>query len=290
MVQFIRIFLLALFVAGLSTPLAAHPGIGLVMDSQGNVYYTDLVHVWRISPSGERGIAVSNVHTHELYIDQYDNLYGEHEWYEGEATDKWGNYVWCLKNDGRLIKTIDDVEGFLDNTTLVRDSSGNSYWVDKMGDKELLMKEDPSGKNALFSAHRFNDIRWLYFSKHNENLYVIDNLEVKEVSPTGEVRTIANNLKEGGFSLNKVADRHYVFSPFTNEKGDVFVAVYGTGKIVKLRNDNSMHTIYESPTGWSPCSGMFDDAGNLWIMEFSVLNKTRVSKIASNGTQTIFDK
>jgi hypothetical protein len=57
---------------------AAHPGIGIVMDSRGNVFYTDLSHVWKIAPRGAKSIAVRGVHTHELYIDREDNLYGEH--------------------------------------------------------------------------------------------------------------------------------------------------------------------------------------------------------------------
>ncbi|MEK6565879.1 MAG: hypothetical protein AABZ41_04135, partial [Bacteroidota bacterium] len=61
------------------------------MDSQGNVYYTDLKHVWKLTPDGTKSIAIRNVHTHELYIDPQDNLYGEHLWYEGDATKKWGH-------------------------------------------------------------------------------------------------------------------------------------------------------------------------------------------------------
>jgi hypothetical protein len=49
---------------------AAHPGIGIVMDSRGNVFYTDLSHVWKVEPGGAKSIAVRGVHTHELYIDR----------------------------------------------------------------------------------------------------------------------------------------------------------------------------------------------------------------------------
>lgn len=31
----------------------AHPGIGIVMDSKGNVFYTDLKQVWKIDPLGK---------------------------------------------------------------------------------------------------------------------------------------------------------------------------------------------------------------------------------------------
>ena len=78
----------------------AHPGIGIVKDSKGNIYYTDLKQVWKISLDGSKKVVVNDVHTHELYIDPQDNLFGEHLWYNGEAANTWGHYVWCLKNTG----------------------------------------------------------------------------------------------------------------------------------------------------------------------------------------------
>ncbi|MDP9229560.1 MAG: hypothetical protein M3O67_02675 [Bacteroidota bacterium] len=38
--------------------LFAHPGIGIVKDSKGNIYYTDLKHVWKISTDGNRTVVV----------------------------------------------------------------------------------------------------------------------------------------------------------------------------------------------------------------------------------------
>ena len=62
----------------------AHPGIGIVEDSKGNIFYTDLEKVWKISKDGTKKVVVNNVHTHELYIDETDNLFGEHLWYNGD--------------------------------------------------------------------------------------------------------------------------------------------------------------------------------------------------------------
>ena len=62
----------------------AHPGIGIVKDRKGNIYYTDLKQVWKIDKSGTKTMVVNNVHSHELYMDAEDNLYGEHLWYNGK--------------------------------------------------------------------------------------------------------------------------------------------------------------------------------------------------------------
>jgi hypothetical protein len=34
--------------------VGAHPGVGIVQDSRGNVFYTDAKQVWRITPDGKK--------------------------------------------------------------------------------------------------------------------------------------------------------------------------------------------------------------------------------------------
>ena len=48
----------------------------------------------------------------------------------------------------------------------------------------------------MVTEHQFDDIRWTYFSKHDNNLYVVDYLKIKKVAPGGDVLIIADDLKE----------------------------------------------------------------------------------------------
>ena len=105
----------------------AHPGVGIVMDSKGNVFYTDLKHIWKIDKQGKLAIAVRYVHSHELYMDENDNLFGEHVWYEGEASNKWGHYLWRLSSAGAFEKLIPPTEGFPESYSFVRDIHGHMY-------------------------------------------------------------------------------------------------------------------------------------------------------------------
>src|SRR5574342_736257 len=116
--------LLTYFILLPTCVLYAHTGIDIAKDSKGNIYYTDLKQVWKISPNGKKTIVVSGVHTHELYVDQQGNLYGEHLWYNGEKLNTWGHFVWCLKNTGELVKVIEPTEGFLNDYSFVRDTAG----------------------------------------------------------------------------------------------------------------------------------------------------------------------
>jgi len=96
---------------------------------------------------------VADVHTHELCLDAKDNLYGEHLWYEGDATKKWGHRVWRLKPDGTVSDVIPAREGFLKDYSFVRDRAGNMYWADR-GKKTVIKKRSPDGKIATHQARR----------------------------------------------------------------------------------------------------------------------------------------
>lgn len=280
--------ILLLFSLFIINALKAHPGVGIVMDDEGNVFYTDLTHVWKISKEGKRTIAVENVHTHELYLDSKGNLYGEHEWYNGEAADTWGNYVWRLSKNGSFKKVLTNLEGFLDNTTLIRDKNGNSYWPKKSGNGEVLMKQSVNGDNYAFSSHQFDDIRWMYFSKDDDNLYVVDNLKIKKVTPSGRVEVLAENLKENESAYMDVADRHYVFGLWTDRQKNIYVALYGARKVKKINHKGEITTVFTSAEGWSPCGGLIEKDGTLWIMESSTENSIRVRKVLHNDKDIIY--
>src|SRR6185436_19343351 len=141
-----------------AAPLVAHPPVSVVVDSRGNIYYSDLSQVWRIAPDGTKSVAVPNVHTHELFLDAQGNLYGEHLWYEGDATKKWGYYVWRRDAGGRVAKVIPNTEGFRRNYSFVRDRAGNMYFADLEG--KTVIKRTAAGKNEVL-ARGFRDIRWM---------------------------------------------------------------------------------------------------------------------------------
>jgi sugar lactone lactonase YvrE len=282
-----RFLIGCLLFVGIGT-LHAHPGIGIVMDSKGNVFYTDLSHVWKITTDGQRTIAVKNVHTHELYIDQHDNLYGEHEWYKGDASGKWANYVWCLTRDGKIEIVAPEIEGFLENTTLVRDAKGNSYWVKKAEQHQIMKSAKGSKNSSVLSKHKFQNIRWMYFSKADNHLYVVDNLKIKKVSTSGEIQIVSGNLKENAPPHDGVADHHYVYGLCADTNKNVYAAIFGANKVKRIDTNGVVKTIHKSEKGWSPCGVLIAPDNSKWIMEFSKNNKTRVLKISPDGTQKIY--
>ena len=70
---------------------------------------------------------------------------------------------------------------------------------------------------------------------------------------------------------------------------NLYAAVYGRGEVNKIDADGRETTVYASPDGWSPCGGLVTGDGTMWMMEFSTDNSTRVVKIESDGSRTLFE-
>ncbi|MGH7453173.1 MAG: hypothetical protein ACRENG_17620 [bacterium] len=277
-----QLLLPALFLL-LTISVYAHPGIGIVMDNRGNVFYTDLKQVWKISPDGKKSIAVANVHTHELYLDADDNLYGEHLWYEGEATNKWEHYVWKLHADSTLEQVIPPTEGFLQNHSFVRDRAGNMYWADR-GTPTIIRKCTPDGTITDFcKTHDFHDVRWMTASAAG-TVYLIDDGDLCRITPDGSVSTLARNLKERAFS------QAWMGGLWLDSESNVYVAVYGDNLnlVKKVSRAGEVTVAARSNAPWGPTSGLIAPDGDLWLLEYSTDNAARVRQIGRNDSEKIY--
>ena len=268
----------------------AHPGIGIVMDSKGNVYYTDLKQVWRIAPDGTRTVAVPNVHTHELYLDARDNLYGEHLWYEGDATKKWGHRIWRLSPDGKLTDIIPAREGFREDYgdfSFVRDRAGNMYWG-TWARPAVVHKRTPDGKAAdITHGESFRDIRWITATPDGV-VYLIDAGDLRKVAPDGRVTTVASGLAERKATQLFVQDRHALMGLWFDAQGNCYVAVYGARMVKRITPDGKVSVAAQTSFPWSPTGGMFAPNGDLWLLEYSATNEARARRIARDGSSRVF--
>lgn len=263
-------FLLYLLMLPLIT--VAHPGIGIVKDSKGNIYYTDLKQVWKIAKNGSKSVVVKNVHTHELYMDAADNLFGEHLWYNGEKLDTWGYYVWRLKNNGILDTVIKPSVGFLTNYSFVRDGIGCMYYVERSAISQFK-KKYPNGKIETIAQGKFKDIRWMH-ATINGIVYFIDYHDLYKLDINRKFKLIAKDIPghSGG-------GRHSLFGIWTDKNDNTYIANY-SGRVVKqISQTGEMKNLVFSNFPWGPTGGLFDENGNLWVLEASLTNAVRVRKI-----------
>lgn len=266
----------------------AHPGVGIVMDSKGNVFYTDLKQVWRIDTHGGKSIVVRNVHTHELYLDEQDNLYGEHLWYNGERLNTWGHYVWRYSAEGVFEKIIPDTEGFLTNYSFVRDHHGSMYWADRQTHCQHVVKKDPNHAITKIDNPCFGNIRWMT-STLSGTVYLIDLYDLKKVDRSGQVTTVASQLQENRFpQMLTTPDPHYVMGLSVDINENVYVAVYGARKVKKVTPAGRVFTVAQTSMSWSPTGVFSAPNGDLWILECSPTNAVRVERITKEGRRIIY--
>jgi hypothetical protein len=249
-----------------------------VKDSKGNIYYTDLAKVWKISLDGSKTVVVNRVHTHELYMDEHDNLYGEHLWYNGESKDTWGHYAWCLKNTGELVKEINPTEGFLTSYSFARDSLGNMYWVERFTSSKI-MKKTKNGEIIKLAEGEFGFIGWLACAK-NGSLYFTENNKLHKLSPDGKLETLADNIGSKSTNFSMMGRNYDSYGIWTDAADNVYLAMIDSKKVIRIGADGNPQPVLTNNSLWTICSGIFDNNGNMWVLENSVSNEVRARKIA----------
>ena len=285
--------LCALLALALTPAIAnAHPSWGIVVDSRGNIYYSDLKQVWRMEPSGRLTVAVPNVHTHELYVDAEDALYGEHLWYEGDRTGKWGHRVWKRTRDGTITTVIPPTEGFRRNYSFVRDREGNMYWPadptgNENGQRTTIFKRSPDGRVRQMAAG-FQNLRVIAATPEGV-IYAVDAGRLQRVSPDGSWKTMASDLEDQRGLLARATGvidravgldplRHAVMGIWPDARGDVYLASTGTGAVKKVSHaDGSVRTVYRSRAPFAP-NGITVAGDTLLVLE-SAPSSVRVVRV-----------
>ncbi len=251
----------------------AHPGVGIVKDSKGNIYYTDLNQIWKIKPDGTKSVVIRGVHSHEIAIDPEDNLYGEHLWYNGESAGTWGHYAWRLNSNGKLDTLIGPKEGYLDNYSFNRDGAGNMYWIQQWKPNRIK-KLTPDGKLIILAEKEMGEIGWMHVTSDGR-IYFTDHKDLYQLDQSGKIHLLARN--PGAVNTSKSS----LWGIWTDRSENIYIANMDQGKVVKIDSSGKISTLIASSADWFPLSGVFDDKDNLWLMEGNKVNEVRVRKILS---------
>lgn len=277
----IRMLVVGLLLSGI-TSVRAHPGIGIVIDSRGIIYYTDLKHVWKITPDGTKSIAVRNVHTHELAIDREDNLYGEHLWYKGERTDKWGHRIWKLGADGELTVIVPSREGFrddYDDVSFVRDRERNQYWVDH--EDHAVRKRALDGTVTTIAVSQFRNVRWMTVTPGG-TVFLVDLHDLVRVGRDGTVRTVTHGLPQRTRAFLFFTNEHAVMGLFADDEEHAYIAVSADQTVRMVGPDGTRKEIHRSKGLWAPTGVCVAPNGDILVLEYAGPS-ARVKRISADG-------
>ncbi|HEY7547696.1 MAG TPA: SMP-30/gluconolactonase/LRE family protein, partial [Blastocatellia bacterium] len=291
----------------LESPASAHPGWGIVVDKQNQIYFGDVTSntIWKITAYGRLEAVASNKHSHSLYIDEAGNLYGEHVYYD-QAGNRWISSVWRLAPDGHLLDIVPQTSHPASGSGVLVDREGNVYSVRggaSLSERTELIRRAPDGQITVLAGGerghadgRGNEAQFRYIVGMawgpDGSLYVTDASSVRRIMMDQTVTTIGSDPLAG---VERSEDPR-ILGLTVDSAGNVYVADYEHRSIRRIASDGTVTTPVECGLFWSP-TGVVANGDDLFILEHYpeafpgvimafVGPYARVRKLSADGTVT----
>jgi hypothetical protein len=274
-------FAVACLLLATAPSASAHPGWGLVRDdARGLVYYTDLVRVWKIDREGRRSVAVPDVHTHELMLDEAGNLYGED--LEGVGGGGWRNRIWRLSPDGRLEDVIPWRSGYRDDYGFVKDGDGALYWASCVDMQRacVVKRRAPDGTVSVAGggAEFARPLNFLA-PEPGGRVLLADGRDVKRIT-AADVAVVAA-------AVGKTGDRFAIMGMYAAADRSVYAAAFEDRIIVRVAPDGTRQELARSDGAWQP-TGVLRAPDGLWVLEADRA-RTRLRWIGDDRRTRVYD-
>ncbi len=285
-------FLLPVFAAAIFSLFAissasGHPSWGIVVNSNGVVYFSDLETIWKIDPSGKLTVVragVSGRHIHELSIDEHDNIYGPDFSYSNR---KWITGFWKMTPEGSVTYLTQPSEHPAPGMSIWIDRAGNMYSVHQNNHTKtqtLLLRRAPDGQVVTLAGGRFGHADGkgtaaqfssvgAIFLAGEGNLYLSDGPFVRRVSLDGNVTTLASDLTartaEDKPPLFEDASYNSLAGIGVDGNGTVYAADAGNRRLLKIAGDGKATVVYRCDPPFFPNGVFAATTGDVYVLEFS---------------------
>jgi sugar lactone lactonase YvrE len=257
-----------------SNTALAHEGWGIVIDHQGQIYFSDIPSntIWRITREGKPEAFTNNKHSHALVLGEDGSIYGTQEHHAGAIGG-----VWRISPEGNVTNVLTPARDFqLSLHPFIRDRDGaiystNSISFPNQSDKVMLLRSTPDGnvtvlagstrgyRDGLGSEAQFTGIDGMAWAADG-SLYVTDGVYVRRVTMNGVVTT----LGKGALTIPSYGED--LMGLAVSPSGSVYVADYSQRRVIQLLQDGNTLTILETGLFWSP-TGITIVGENLYVLE-----------------------
>jgi sugar lactone lactonase YvrE len=268
------------------TPAIAHPGSGIAVDRDGNVYFIDTGSgVWKIDPDGNLTKLPAPAY-HWLAFDSDSRLASV----TLPSFPRGQSVVTRDPGDPRILVSSDFP------ITVGRDGSLYYPWSSS-GQQLRIFRLTPSGQTTVLATLPEQRESWLngIRAAADGSVYYTENNVIRRITPSGELTTAAEGFDPSGCgSIPEVtpAMGMHFRGLDVDADGTIYVAATGCGTVLKIRTDGNVTTIYRSENPWSP-TAVASSGGNLYLLEYlhtpgdnRVEWLPQVKKISPDGTVT----
>ncbi|HMK25454.1 MAG TPA: SBBP repeat-containing protein [Chitinophagaceae bacterium] len=257
----IRTFTCLILFVLLGTRALAHPGSGIVVDKEGNVFFTDTgMGVWKIDKQGKLTYIPAS-RFHWMAIDEAGYFAGSQknfgEWFERVT----------LQNSKPVLMMCSDFP-----ITVNRD--GNLYYADTRTSSQRIIRRTAAGVESVFaSGNMFKDISGITAgpdgSLYVSNASLIDDNTIHKITMDGKVSIFASGFAGKPVSKNPPeTEATYCRGLAVDSLGNVYVAATGTRSVLKISPNGKVSTILQATGPWSP-TGVTIFHGEVYVLEWS---------------------
>ena len=271
----VTVLLSAGLLAASTSRAAAHEGWGLVVDSAGRVYVTDIPSntIWRISPDGRIEAVGRHIHSHALSLGIDGAVYGTHV-----SLTEPVRSVWRLDSSGRFADIIPATRGFaLDLQSFLRAPDGTVYSASVYqhpapeGGRELyLLRWSSSGvvdtiaggplghADGTGSAARFEAIDGMAWLPDGAIL-VADGARLRRVGTDGQVKSLGEPLTQRRWDQD-------LLGVAVGPDGSLYAADFSGRVVQRVSIGGTVEPVYAPSAFWSP-AGVAATSDGIYVLE-----------------------
>ena len=248
----------------LGASAVAHPGSGIVVDKEGQVFFTDTGQgVWKIDRQGNLTLLPASLF-HWMAIDEVGYFAKSQknfgEWFE-RVTPQDSKPALIMSSDFPL--------------TINRD--GNLYYADTRPRSARIVRRTPDGKESVLAANEaFTGIAGIAASTDG-SLYITDAIRpdanaIRKITMDGKVSQFASPEiigigRDRAISPPPEAEANYCRGLAVDSQGVVYVAATGSRRLLKITPRGDVSTILQAPSPWSP-TGVAVFGGEVYVLEW----------------------
>lgn len=280
--------LAACVLGGCMIASAAEPGAGILVDREGQVWFTDSVGgVWKVNPRGEVSQAYKQA-SMWLALD-LDGRYAQ------SKPEKYQR----VTQKGVKPAMLGSISG-----PITMCPEGEVYYAASNESGPLhILKLQPNGDSFVVAkvpdntqGNKLRKVNGIAVGA-DDTVYIAGNHTIRKVSKGGQVSTMIGPLAtlEGCVKVTGIPKKHrpYMHGLTVDGSGTVYVAATGCASVLKVTADGKMSTLVKAEDGWAP-TGVAMYEKDLYILEYKNAGSSnkrdwlpRVRKVAADGTVTV---
>lgn len=267
--------------------VSAHPGSGIVLDKEGNIYFTDTGKgVWKIDTKGKLTFLPASKF-HWMTLDATGSFAGSQKYF-GEYFER----VTSKNEKPDLIMCSD--------FPLVINKDGNIYYaVTRLGSAKII-KRTPGGKESVFADNKIFEFVNGIGTGNDGSLYITESSNanqntIRKITMDGKVSIIGTFVGKDGDDLPLETVPSYCRGLAVDSTGTIYVAATGSRSVLKITPQGEVTTILQVTSPWTP-TGVAVFNGEVFILEWHDVTREnlevrnawipRVRKIGADGKVT----